>query len=329
MSQNQAGNSKHHQTSRLPPPARTRVPSQHAAPVASPPSEYLPQLPAGLQLEHLAKYGSAGLEMAIRLGMQMGMQLSQGSGQLGESTPGFEERSSLSASSEAQSVQDQMNRLLQTNAVASQISSPSPRSPAGHNPARYGSMTVLPDYGGPKTTDVVTDILNDDFFTAVNVSTTSSQTPGVASGFTTSRRTSQSGGEPSLVSPHIPSPTASALPDIDLPADELAKKDPLATQVWKAYARAKNTLPNGPRMENLTWRMMHMTLKKVDATPKPAREMTLVPEEPETLGIDEEERDVPGEMTGEEVERGRRGRFKGKGKVVGFDAESPENRQER
>lgn len=72
-----------------------------------------------------------------------------------------------------------------------------------------------------------------------------------------------------------------------------------------------------------------MTLKKVDATPKPAREMTLVPEEPDIVGIDEEERDVPGEMTGEEVERGRRGRFKGKGKVVGFDAESPQNRQER
>jgi GATA-binding protein len=199
----------------------------------------------------------------------------------------------------------------------------------GPDAARYGSMTALGEHGGPQATDIVTDILNDDFFTAVNPSMTPSQTPGVTSGFSTSRRTSQSGGEPSLVSPHLTSPTASVLPDPDLPADELAKKDPLATQVWKAYARAKNTLPNGPRMENLTWRMMHMTLKKVDVTPKPVREMALVPEEPESLAIDEEERDVPGAMAGEEVERGRRGRFKGKGKVVGFDAESPQNRQER
>jgi len=45
-------------------------------------------------------------------------------------------------------------------------------------------------------------------------------------------------------------------------SEDAAKKDPLAAQVWKAYAKARETLPNGQRMENLTWRMMHLTLKK-------------------------------------------------------------------
>ncbi|KAI8884403.1 hypothetical protein K501DRAFT_332712 [Backusella circina FSU 941] len=40
------------------------------------------------------------------------------------------------------------------------------------------------------------------------------------------------------------------------------KEDPLATQVWRLYTKAKDTLPNGSRLENLTWRMMAMTLKK-------------------------------------------------------------------
>jgi hypothetical protein len=40
------------------------------------------------------------------------------------------------------------------------------------------------------------------------------------------------------------------------------KKDPLATQVWRMYTKAKDNLPNGSRLENLTWRMMAMTLKK-------------------------------------------------------------------
>ncbi|KAG1441807.1 hypothetical protein G6F56_011324 [Rhizopus delemar] len=41
-----------------------------------------------------------------------------------------------------------------------------------------------------------------------------------------------------------------------------SEEDPLATQVWRLYTKAKDTLPNGSRLENLTWRMMAMTLKK-------------------------------------------------------------------
>lgn len=44
--------------------------------------------------------------------------------------------------------------------------------------------------------------------------------------------------------------------------DELAKEDPLAIQVWRLYAKTKQTLPNQERMENLTWRMMHANFRK-------------------------------------------------------------------
>ncbi|KAJ1024833.1 hypothetical protein NDA16_002873 [Ustilago loliicola] len=50
--------------------------------------------------------------------------------------------------------------------------------------------------------------------------------------------------------------------DQNLDPDEMTKKDPLATQVWKMYAKQRSQLPNGARMENLTWRMMAMTLRK-------------------------------------------------------------------
>ena len=42
----------------------------------------------------------------------------------------------------------------------------------------------------------------------------------------------------------------------------MAREDPLATQVWKMYARNKAALPHAQRMENLTWRMMTLALKK-------------------------------------------------------------------
>lgn len=44
--------------------------------------------------------------------------------------------------------------------------------------------------------------------------------------------------------------------------EELQKKDPLGTQIWKLYSKTKTRLPNQERMENLTWRMMAMNLKR-------------------------------------------------------------------
>ncbi|KAL9584019.1 MAG: hypothetical protein Q9203_004837 [Teloschistes exilis] len=44
--------------------------------------------------------------------------------------------------------------------------------------------------------------------------------------------------------------------------EEMARNDPLGTQIWKLYSRTKSQLPNQERMENLTWRMMAMNLKR-------------------------------------------------------------------
>lgn len=68
----------------------------------------------------------------------------------------------------------------------------------------------------------------------------------------------------------LPSPPRSgASPDLSssggsdgVDTDALAKEDPLATQVWKMYARTKANLPHAQRMENLTWRMMALALRK-------------------------------------------------------------------
>lgn len=49
--------------------------------------------------------------------------------------------------------------------------------------------------------------------------------------------------------------------DLESP-DEMQKKDPLATQIWRLYSKTKKQLPNQERMENLTWRMMAMNLRK-------------------------------------------------------------------
>ncbi|GAB7344958.1 hypothetical protein MBLNU457_3389t2 [Dothideomycetes sp. NU457] len=43
---------------------------------------------------------------------------------------------------------------------------------------------------------------------------------------------------------------------------KMQKEDPLGTQIWRLYSKNKAQLPNAERMENLTWRMMSMNLKK-------------------------------------------------------------------
>jgi hypothetical protein len=47
--------------------------------------------------------------------------------------------------------------------------------------------------------------------------------------------------------------------------EEMARNDPLATQVWRMYARTKAQLPHAQRMENLTWRMMALALRRKKA----------------------------------------------------------------
>lgn len=63
-------------------------------------------------------------------------------------------------------------------------------------------------------------------------------------------------------------PRLSGSPDLQqlkysaMEPEELAKTDPLATQVWRMYANTKANLPQAQRMENLSWRMMALALKK-------------------------------------------------------------------
>lgn len=53
-----------------------------------------------------------------------------------------------------------------------------------------------------------------------------------------------------------------AVADFDDP-EEMQKKDPIGTQIWKLYNKQKSQLPNSERMENLTWRMMSMNLRRM------------------------------------------------------------------
>ncbi|KAJ4005084.1 Sodium- and chloride-dependent GABA transporter 1 [Fusarium irregulare] len=52
------------------------------------------------------------------------------------------------------------------------------------------------------------------------------------------------------------------LADSDRSVDKMQHDDPLATQVWKFFARTKQQLPSQQRMENLTWRMMALSMRK-------------------------------------------------------------------
>ncbi|KAH6607169.1 nitrogen regulatory area [Trichoderma cornu-damae] len=44
--------------------------------------------------------------------------------------------------------------------------------------------------------------------------------------------------------------------------EQMQDDDPLAAQVWKFFNKTKQQLPNQQRMENLTWRMMALNLRK-------------------------------------------------------------------
>ncbi|KAK5127701.1 hypothetical protein LTR08_004328 [Meristemomyces frigidus] len=51
------------------------------------------------------------------------------------------------------------------------------------------------------------------------------------------------------------------IPELPSP-EEMQKKDPLGAQIWKLYHKTRGQLPNSERLENLTWRMMSMKLRR-------------------------------------------------------------------
>lgn len=131
--------------------------------------------------------------------------------------------------------------------------------------------------------------------------------PAGASSFPISRRPSQ--GE-----------VGSPLADLISPEDA-ANKDPLAAQVWKAYARAREALPNGHRMENLTWRMMHLTLKKQEELAAAAAAKEL--QEHQARQLAQSQAALASQSSSNDGER--RGRSKGKSRVVGFQNEKEDS----
>ncbi|EPB82742.1 GATA-binding protein, other eukaryote [Mucor circinelloides 1006PhL] len=76
--------------------------------------------------------------------------------------------------------------------------------------------------------------------------------------------------------------TGTTIDEQQQPEDE-TKKDPLASRVWRMYTKAKDTLPNGSRMENLTWRMMAMTLTKKKLAEQEAATLKAKAEEKEQV----------------------------------------------
>ena len=58
----------------------------------------------------------------------------------------------------------------------------------------------------------------------------------------------------------------------DEPTGPSTGEDPIAAQAWRLINKAKATMPNGARMENLTWRLMSMTLKKRRAEAEAAQQ---------------------------------------------------------
>ncbi|KAF8893381.1 hypothetical protein BD779DRAFT_1505894 [Infundibulicybe gibba] len=148
---------------------------------------------------------------------------------------------------------------------------------------------------------------------------------------------------PQATSPFT-SPRVSGSPDLQAMASEdhdpeqLAKEDPLATQVWKMYARTKATLPHAQRMENLTWRMMALALKKKKEDEERAAEVGK--EKLSLAAAPTTERDVVGEKAkgnstteatreGDGDERGRRiDKGKAKVRVVGFDGTNQDGFEE-
>ncbi|KAH9992571.1 hypothetical protein BJV77DRAFT_1067592 [Russula vinacea] len=98
----------------------------------------------------------------------------------------------------------------------------------------------------PDASSMYSDIFSDSFFASRQGTDAASTFPSPVLS-----------GSPDLLSTAL-SPTDASQCD----PEQLAKDDPLATKVWKMYTRTKANLPHAQRMENLTWRMMALALKK-------------------------------------------------------------------
>lgn len=157
---------------------------------------------------------------------------------------------------------------------------------------------------------LLTEIFSDELFP----SHSASLSPNATTPFTSPRVT----GSPVLQSG-----------DLDADPDKLAKEDPLAAQIWKMYTKTKASLPHAQRMENLTWRMMALALKKRkedDGNKLSERDNVLSIKGSNVSSAQEPE---PQHENGEPGQRGRRvDKGKARVRVVGFEGTSDEGIEE-
>ncbi|KAK7692616.1 hypothetical protein QCA50_004248 [Cerrena zonata] len=199
---------------------------------------------------------------------------------------------------------------------------PAPNSIGGSSTSSSHSMfggsssksTAPTSASSPKSSRPFADIFSDDIFNATS---------------------------PVEAAKTFPSPKVSGSPDLkaaelamsDADPEKMAKEDPLATQVWKMYARTKATLPHAQRMENLTWRMMALALKKKkeDEEKGKSGEQKLDQEKDESVDApDASSARPPGGIKEEEVSERGRTIDKGKARVqiVGFDGANSDGAEE-
>ncbi|KAI6121580.1 hypothetical protein F5141DRAFT_1091225 [Pisolithus sp. B1] len=120
------------------------------------------------------------------------------------------------------------------------------------------------------------------------------------------------------------SPRLSGSPDLQLAslehseakAEELSRQDPLATQVWKMYTRTKAHLPHAQRMENITWRMMALELRKKKDEEEEGNQADVTEKR---VRIKDEATTPPATTSMAEPSSSHIGEERGPVRVVGFD----------
>jgi GATA-binding protein len=194
-------------------------------------------------------------------------------------------------------------------------SAQSPHAMAGYGGRGYES----PQLGGDNTPspNMIANVLGESIFGSQSARSPtetggeSGDSNGAGSRHATAGDSATTSNKVSPNSGDVASPTGSTSID-DETGEALSKKDPISAQVWRMFNKAKTTLPNGARMENLTWRLMSMTLKKrrqeTAALEAEAAAAGLVGQSAPSPGTAAEEADEVGQL------RGRTGRDAGKGK---------------
>jgi GATA-binding protein len=176
-------------------------------------------------------------------------------------------------------------------------------------PSSYSQSSLSSNYSATDSKSAIfSDIFSDDLFDLHSLP----MSEHGASSFTSPRLS----GSPDLKAAEL----AAGIAD----PETLAKEDPLATQVWKMYARTKATLPHAQRMENLTWRMMALALKKKKEDEDVKAPIEVV-EYRSSLVRPKEEPNSAVELPRHpsqgfrQEDRNERGRGRDKVRVVGFD----------